>query len=118
MTFDVSTEQLTDGTFVVSVAGEVDVYNLPDIEAQLQDVFGRGGRRVIVDLCRTTFIDSMGMGVLVGAMKYLRTVDGKLALVCSDHDVGRFFKIAGLDRVFAMCDSRAEALASLDAPSA
>ena len=118
MTFDVSTEELSDGTYVVSVAGEIDVYNAPDLDAQLQDVFGRGGRRVIVDLCRTTFIDSMAMGVLVGAIKYLRTVEGKLALVCGKGDVGHFFEIAGLDRVFTMCGSRADALTSLGGPSA
>ena len=114
MTFDVCTEHLQEGAYIVSLAGEIDVYNAPEVEQELQDVIGRGGRRLVVDLSRTTFIDSMALGVLVGTLKYLRTVDGRLALVCGSADVSRFFEIAGLDRFFTIRPTRAEALAALD----
>ncbi len=114
MTFHVGAEELTEETHVVAVDGELDLYTAPDLEQALLSVLAAGARRVVVDLAMTTFIDSVALGVLVGAWKELRREDGRLAVVCG-RDVARFFEVAGLDRVFQIHATREAALARIAA---
>jgi anti-sigma B factor antagonist len=121
MNFDIKTEQLGDDAFVISLAGEVDLYTAPEFKQQLLEVIGQGGKQVIVDFSETTFIDSTTLGVLVGGVKRLRTNDGQLSLVCSDRNITKIFEITGLDRVFDIYPTRDEAVAqvkSADQPPA
>ena len=111
MNFDISTEQLNDDTYVISLAGEVDLYTAPEFKQQLLQVISDGAKNVIVDFSDTTFIDSTTLGVLVGGVKRLRTNEGQLSLVCSDRNITKIFEITGLDRVFTIYESRDEALA-------
>ena len=117
MNFDVKTERVEDGTYVISLAGEVDLYTAPEFKQQLLDVIGKGGKDVVVDFSDTTFIDSTTLGVLVGGVKRLRAQEGRLSLVCSDRNITKIFEITGLDRVFTIYPSRDEALAKTGASS-
>ena len=114
MNFDVQTEPVDDSTYVIALAGEVDLYTAPEFKQQLLDVIAKGGKEVIVDFSDTTFIDSTTLGVLVGGVKRLRTNDGQLSLVCSDRNITKIFEITGLDRVFTIHGTRDEALAALN----
>src|SRR4051794_23737745 len=118
MNFDIKTEKIADDAYVISLAGEVDLYTAPEFKQQLLEVIGQGGKQVIVDFTNTTFIDSTTLGVLVGGVKRLRTNDGQLSLVCSDRNITKIFEITGLDRVFAIHATRDEAIASLDGAGA
>jgi anti-sigma B factor antagonist len=113
MNFDIKTEQLGDDSYVISLAGEVDLYTAPEFKQQLLDVIAKGGKDVVVDFTDTTFIDSTTLGVLVGGVKRLRTNDGQLSLVCSDRNITKIFEITGLDRVFTIYPTREEAVAKL-----
>ena len=113
MNFDLKTEQLSDGAYVISLAGEVDLYTAPEFKQQLLEVIAQGAKEVIVDLSSTTFIDSTTLGVLVGGVKRLRPNDGRLSLVCSDRNITKIFEITGLDRVFDIYPDRESAVASL-----
>jgi anti-sigma B factor antagonist len=110
MSFDVKTEQLDGERYVIALAGEVDLYTAPEFKQQLLDVIAKGAKYVVVDFTDTTFIDSTTLGVLVGGVKRLRTNDGQLALVCSDRNITKIFEITGLDRVFTIYPSKAEAV--------
>ena len=114
MNFEIKTDELGDDAYVISLAGEVDLYTAPEFKQQLLDVISQGGKNVIVDFSNTTFIDSTTLGVLVGGVKRLRTNDGQLSLVCSDRNITKIFEITGLDRVFAIYGSRDEAVSKLD----
>jgi anti-sigma B factor antagonist len=114
MNFDIKTEQLSDSAYVISLAGEVDLYTAPEFKQQLLEVIAQGASNVIVDFSNTTFIDSTTLGVLVGGVKRLRTNDGQLTLVCNDRNITKIFEITGLDRVFSIYGSRAEAIAAID----
>jgi anti-sigma B factor antagonist len=108
--FDINTEQVGDGTYVISLSGEVDLYTAPEFKQQLLDVIGKGAKGVIVDFSKTTFIDSTTLGVLVGGVKRLRPNEGQLSLVCNDRNITKIFEITGLDRVFTIYPTREEAL--------
>ena len=115
MNFDVNTDQVGDATFVIALAGEVDLYTAPEFKQQLLEVIGQGGKDVVVDFTDTTFIDSTTLGVLVGGVKRLRTNEGQLSLVCSDRNITKIFEITGLDRVFTIYPTREEAVSKLRA---
>ncbi|MBV8256184.1 MAG: STAS domain-containing protein [Actinobacteria bacterium] len=118
MNFDIKTEQLGDDTYVISLAGEVDLYTAPEFKQQLVEIIGQGAREVIVDFSGTTFIDSTTLGVLVGGVKRLRTNEGQLSLICSDRNITKIFEITGLDKVFTIYPTRDEALAGIGVPQA
>jgi anti-sigma B factor antagonist len=110
MNFDIKTEKLSDHVYIISLAGEVDLYTAPEFKQQLLEVIGQDAAGVIVDFTNTTFIDSTTLGVLVGGVKRLRTNGGQLSLVCSDRNITKIFEITGLDRVFSIYGTRDEAV--------
>jgi anti-sigma B factor antagonist len=114
MKLGVETEQLGDGVYVVSPAGELDLYTCPEFKQELLRVISEGARRVVVDLSLTTFVDSTALGVLLRGIERLKAVDGELSVVCPDENILRVFEVTGLHRVFEIHRSRAEALRGID----
>jgi len=94
-----------DGYAVLSVRGEVDVYTAPRFRERLIELVGEGRHRIIVDLEGVDFLDSTGLGVLVGGLKRLRSHDGDLLLVCTQSRILKVFEITGLTKVFSIFDS-------------
>ncbi|MGH9021697.1 MAG: STAS domain-containing protein [Acidimicrobiia bacterium] len=103
---------LHDGHAVLAVIGEVDLSNGPRLREAIIDLVNRGERRIVVDLTGVEFLDSTGLGILVGGLKRVRSHDGNFALVCSRARILKVFEITGLDRVFAIFDSVEAATAS------
>lgn len=101
-------------THVIEVDGEVDLYSAPPLEEQTALALGQGAKHVIFDLSRVNFIDSTGLGILVGALKRLRISGGTLSLVVTDYDVERLFELTGLRDSFQIYRSRDDALERLD----
>jgi anti-sigma B factor antagonist len=95
---------------VLSVQGEVDVYSAPRLREKLVELVSQGKHRVVVDLEGVDFLDSTGLGVLVGGLKRLRSHDGELSLVCTHHRVLKVFEITGLTQVFSIFGSVEEAV--------
>ena len=85
---------------VVHVAGEIDVYTAPVLRERLDEQIAGGRRHLVVDLQGVTFMDSTGLGVLVGRLKLVRVQDGTLKLVCTSERILKVFAITGLDKVF------------------
>ncbi|GIH12410.1 STAS domain-containing protein [Rugosimonospora africana] len=94
-----------EGYLILDVAGEIDVYTAPQLRERLIALVEGGARHVIVNLDRVEFLDSTGLGVLVGALKRLRGVGGELFLACGQERLLKIFRITGLDRVFTMFPS-------------
>jgi anti-sigma B factor antagonist len=95
----------TGGYTVVEVRGEVDVYTAPVLRERLVEVIDGGAERVVVDLRGVDFLDSTGLGVLIGALKRLRLAGGELGLVCHSAKLLKIFRITALDRVFALYET-------------
>lgn len=97
---------------VVHVGGEIDVYTAPTLREQLDEQIAAGRTSLIVDLENVTFMDSTGLGVLVGRLKLVRLHGGALRLVCSQERILKVFAITGLDKVFQIFSSVDEAYAA------
>jgi len=93
----------------LTLAGEIDVYTAPGLKKELVELIEGGCNNVIVDLEGVAFIDSSGLGVLVSALRRAREHDGSVRIVCSRDSVLKIFRITGLDKVFPIFPSVAEA---------
>ena len=111
MDLDIETSGTGDRT-VIHVVGEVDVYTAPQLRERLDQEIDSGNHHLVVDLSGVTFMDSTGLGVLVGRLKQIRLHDGTMRLVCAHDRVLKVFVITGLDKVFAIFPTVSEALAA------
>ena len=105
MEFEVVTGEFGDGVAVATVIGEADLYTAPELKQALNGLVDGGAHSVLVDLSRTTFLDSTTLGVLMGAVRRLRPTGGEIAIVCRDPNIIKIFTITLLDRIFAITDS-------------
>ena len=113
MDLSLETREAGDRT-VVAVGGEIDVYTAPQLREQLIDLVSSGNYNLIVDMEGVDFLDSTGLGVLVGGLKRVRAHEGSLRLVCTQERILKIFRITGLTKVFPIHASVAEALAATD----
>jgi anti-sigma B factor antagonist len=97
---------------VIAVSGEIDVYTAPKLRERLITLVEEGSYQLIVDMEGVEFLDSTGLGVLVGGLKRVRAHDGLIDLVCTQGRILRIFKITGLNKVFNIYDSVADAVAA------
>ncbi len=88
-----------DGWRVVTAAGQLDVATAPEFRQTLVEAQYGGETHVLVDLNEVEFIDSMGMGVLVGGLKRARTHQCQFVVACSQPRVLRVLELAGLAHV-------------------
>ena len=111
MDLDIGTS-VVDGRTVVQVVGEIDVYTAPQLRERLDAEIDAGRYDLVVDLSGVSFMDSTGLGVLVGRLKQIRLNDGSMRLVCAHDRVLKVFVITGLDKVFAIYPTVGEAVAA------
>jgi len=62
----------------------------------------------VVDLEKVAFLDSTGLGVLVGGLKRVKPHEGELGIICNQEKILRIFRITGLTKVFPIYRSREE----------
>ncbi len=101
----------TSGCAVVVAAGEIDLYTAPALRESLIRA-GESSSRVVIDLTDVTFLDSTGLGVMLGALRRARTAERSVALVGPTDMVKRVLQITGLDQVFTTYARLDEALAT------
>jgi anti-sigma B factor antagonist len=110
--FDVARTMLRQGLGLVEVSGEVDIYTAPRLKDEIVTLIDEGAANMVVDLSKVTFIDSTALGVLIGGIKRVHTVGGELVMVAESRPVQKILAITGLDKVFVVCATRDEALAT------
>lgn len=112
--FAISEHPIDDERHVLAVRGEIDLFTAPELKQVLAESIEGGRVRIIVDLTETTFLDSTALGVLIGAVKRLRSRDGALAIVNIDENIAKTFEITGLDQIFTIVPTRDEAVDAVD----
>jgi anti-sigma B factor antagonist len=101
-----------DGIEIVDVEGEIDVYTAPRLRELLIDLVNNGHYQLVVNMEKVEFLDSTGLGVLVGGLKRVRAHDGSLDLVCTQERILKIFRITGLTKVFGIHDTFDDAIAN------
>ena len=87
---------------ILEVIGEIDVATSPILRSELSELLRDSPESVTLDFGRVSFIDSSGLGVLVGALKRLRDVkpDAVVRVAHTQGAVRNVFVITGLDELF------------------
>ena len=107
MELEVTTRDVGDHT-IIRLKGEVDIYTAPSLRETIVDTVEKGRYKIAVDLDEVVFLDSTGLGVLVGGLKRVKQHDGELGIICNQEKILRIFKITGLTKIFIMYDSVSE----------
>lgn len=117
MDFSVTTKEaaLPNGQPVViaSVVGEVDVYTAPRLKDKLLQLERDGIHNIVVDLTQVGFIDSVGLGVLIGGLRRARAGGGTLVLAGPNPRIRRILDITGLSSAFTVVQNVDDALEAL-----
>jgi anti-sigma B factor antagonist len=108
--FGIGRRALDARTSVVDVEGDLDLATAPQLKWMLLDALDEGRSQLVLDLTRTTFMDSTALGVLVGVTRSLGA-DGTFAIVCASPTLAKIFELSGMDGVFAIYPTLEDALA-------
>src|SRR4051812_30799974 len=115
ITVDLSLATRNEGDkTVIAVGGEIDVYTAPKLREQIVQLVEEQRYHLVVDMEDVEFLDSTGLGVLVGGLKRVRAHDGSLRLVCTQERILKIFRITGLTKVFPIHASVEEAVSATD----
>jgi anti-sigma B factor antagonist len=110
--FEISQREIGDRASVISVVGELDLSTAPRLKWMLVDSLQAGQTRIVLDLSRTTFMDSTALGVLVAVGRRLDERE-RLVIAGASPEVLKIFEYAGLDDAFASFRTFDEALAHI-----
>jgi anti-sigma B factor antagonist len=102
----------SSGVAIVAPRGDLDMATVQDVRRALAGLLDRGQSRLLVDLDDVGYIDSSGIGALIGAMKQARAAGGDVRLCALQDDVRAIFEITRLEQAMSIHPTRQEALAS------
>lgn len=112
-TLTVHTRQLDTQTAVIELHGEMDAFTTPRAKEAVAHLLEGGYRNLLVNLHRTSYLDSTALGMLVGTLRRLRDHGGELRLIAPSHRVRRLLEITRLTFAFSIDASEEEALVKL-----
>lgn len=95
---------------VIDLNGEVDAYTSARFREVMIDLIDDGGANMVISMEKVEYIDSSGLGALVGGLKRASEKNGKIMIVCNSPQVQKVFQITGLERVFPLFDAEIDAV--------
>lgn len=102
---------------IIDLTGEVDAYTSARFREVMMDIIEDGGEKLVVSMAKVEYIDSSGLGALVGGLKRTSERNGRIILVCDRIQVRKVFEITGLEKVFPIYDTEQEALEAARIPA-
>ena len=115
MDIKIEARAMADDTQAIEVHGEIDVYTSPKVKEIITELIEKGNYNLIINLEGVRYIDSTGLGVLIGALKKVREKDGCINLVCNNPQIKKIFNITGLVKIFGIFKTEEEAQKGLHA---
>lgn len=102
-------------TLVVQIRGEIDHHSSEEIKNRIEKEFIKiNGKNIIFNFEKVTFMDSSGIGMVIGRYKYVKTLDGTVAVACMNETIDRIFSISGLYKIMKHYETLESALDSLE----
>lgn len=98
---------------MIDLTGEVDAYTSARFREIMIELIDGGSKNLVISMASVEYIDSCGLGALVGGLKRISENNGKIVIVCDRPQVRKVFEITGLEKVFPLFVSEDEAVAAL-----
>lgn len=95
---------------IIDLNGELDAYTSPRFREVMLDLIEDGGAKLVINMANVEYIDSSGLGALVGGLKRASERHGRIVVVCTSPQVKKVFEITGLEKVFPIYDSEDNAI--------
>jgi len=97
---------------VLRLLGELDLNSVPDVRRSIRSLIDEGLVNFIINLTDLDFIDSSGLGVLVGGLARVREKQGEIKITCSNKRITRIFEMTRLTQLFELYPTEEEAARS------
>jgi anti-sigma B factor antagonist len=94
------------GRAVVTPRGEIDLVTQLQLKQHINELVVNGHVDIVVDLNETTFLDSTGLGALIGARRQTHAFKGSFAVVCVHERILKLFRITGIEKFIPVYESR------------
>jgi anti-sigma B factor antagonist len=105
-----------DGYTICRPIGELDAFTVSQFRQSLSEL--ASNQRLLIDMSRVPFVDSSGLGALIGGIRRARELGGDVAVACNRPTLVRLLKTTGFDRIVTVAETVEEAAASLDRSAA
>jgi anti-sigma B factor antagonist len=103
---------------IVEVSGWVEISTAPRLRDAAIKLIDEGHLHLVLDLSATAFIDSTGLGVIVGLLHRLRSRDGSLAIAGAKDRVHQAFQVSKLTQVLTLTDTVEDGIAAINVGTA
>lgn len=103
-------DDVRDGVSVIRVAGRLNMVAAPELRDVVANAVAAGKPRLVVDLADVEFMDSSGLGALIGALKTTRQAGGDLRIASAGEQVSMVLQLSNVDRILKPYRSTDDAL--------
>jgi anti-sigma B factor antagonist len=103
-----------NGVPIVMLSGEMDVHTSARLRDAVLALLDKGADKIVINLNNVEYVDSTGLGTMVGILKRMTEQNCKLCLVSSNPLINKVFDITGLTKIFTIKATDREAVDSLD----
>lgn len=105
------TTDMKSGIFIVRIEGELDLSSVSVFRQVVDNVLdSRRSKYLLMNLEDLTFIDSSGLGVILGRYKKVNLLGGKILVTNVKPQITRIFELSGLHKILAVYPTEAQAL--------
>jgi anti-sigma B factor antagonist len=98
---------------IIDLTGEVDAYTAARFREAMLELIENGAVNLIISMENVEYIDSSGLGALVGGLKRVSERNGRIVIVCNNPQIRKVFEITGLEKVFRLYSTEGEAVKSV-----
>lgn len=94
-----SVEEVSPDLAIIRAGTRLNMVSAPELRATVEKAVASGNNRVVVDLSGTEFMDSSGLGALIGALKIARAAGGDLRIAAAGEQVRMVLQLSNMDRI-------------------
>jgi anti-sigma B factor antagonist len=104
-------DETSDGFLICRPVGELDAFTVSQFRQALAEL--ASSKRLVIDMSGIPFVDSAGLGALIGGIRRTRELGGDVAVACDRPTLVRLLRTTGFDRIVTVADTVEEAIAAL-----
>ncbi len=109
------TVNLRGNTLIATLSGELDHHTAKKVKDTVEEVIrNKGVTNLIFDLSSLTFMDSSGIGVVIGRYKLIKSIGGNVAIVSTSYSVDKLLTMSGIKRIIEVCKTREDAIKKIE----